>query len=150
MEHLYGADVDMVDWRQFVLCAALPWPLPSSQDLLKAWDALVSHQQTVGRKMVTKQHFMDTEIWLDKTQEELAEELADKCPPESAEKSPGSKDESGEQKVVGKPPEMITEQSLGAEFDRKTALKEVRISFYSTLQLALSIPFLLGFVRYIL
>lgn len=82
VEHLYGPDVDFVDWRRFLLCVALPWPLPSAQDLLEAWAALVPEQEegAVDRKMVDKEQFMSTEIWLDKPAEsrDEAEPVFDK------------------------------------------------------------------------
>ena len=72
-EQLYGLETNYVDWHHFLLCAALPfpWPLPTAQDLLEAWQALVlvSDRNTVGKKMVDKDHFMGTEIWLDKPPE---------------------------------------------------------------------------------
>lgn len=76
MEQLYGPDVDFVDWRRFLLCVALPWPQPSAQDLLEAWEDLVpqAHRETVGKKMVTKPEFENIEIWLDRPLE-YAEEL---------------------------------------------------------------------------
>ena len=66
MDHLYGPEVDFVDWRRFLLCAALPWPLPSVQDLLDAWSMLVTDPESVGRKVVHKESFMATEIWLNR------------------------------------------------------------------------------------
>ena len=74
VDQLYGLDVNFVDWRRFLLCAAHPWPLPSPQDMLEAWDALVPERETVGRKTVGKEQFMGIEIWLDRPPE-LVEEL---------------------------------------------------------------------------
>ena len=76
MEQLYGVESNYVDWHRFLLCAALPfpWPLPTSQDLLEAWHALVTDPDTVGRKRVAKERFMAAEMWLEKLpeyQEEL-------------------------------------------------------------------------------
>lgn len=65
MEALYGSEVHHVDWRRFWLCAALPWPLPSPQDLVEAWHVLVIDDSTTSRKMVTKEQFVAAEIWLD-------------------------------------------------------------------------------------
>lgn len=66
VEHLYGPDMDFVDWRRFLLCVALPWPLPSAQDLLEAWSVLVTDKDTVGKKTVNKRDFMAAQIWLDR------------------------------------------------------------------------------------
>lgn len=73
MDQLYGPDVDFVDWRRFLLCVALPWPHPSVQDLLEAWEALVpeAERETVGKKVLTKSEFEAIEIWLDRALEEL-------------------------------------------------------------------------------
>ena len=75
IEQLYGPDVNFVDWRRFLVCLALPWPHPSPQDLLEAWQALVPHQQreTVGKKVLSKQAFMGVEIWLDRPAEYIEE-----------------------------------------------------------------------------
>ena len=73
MDQLYGLDVDFVDWRRFLLCVALPWPCPSVQELLEAWEAVVpeAERETVGKKTITKPEFEATEIWLDRPLEEL-------------------------------------------------------------------------------
>lgn len=73
MDQLYGADVDFVDWRRFLLCVALPWPRPSAQELLEAWEALVpeAERETVGNNTLTKPEFEAIEIWLDRPLEEL-------------------------------------------------------------------------------
>lgn len=70
-EQLYGMETNYVDWHHLLLCAALPfpWPLPTAQDLLEAWRALVTDRNTVGRKMVDKEHYMTTEMWLEKSPE---------------------------------------------------------------------------------
>lgn len=75
VDHLYGPDVDFVDWRRFLLSAALPWPLPSAQDLLEAWSVLVKDKDTVGRKTVNKKDFMAAVIWLDRATD--SKELVD-------------------------------------------------------------------------
>lgn len=66
VEHLYGPDTDFVDWHRLLLCAALPWPLPSVQDLLEAWSVLVKDKNSVGKKVVNRAEFMAAEIWLDR------------------------------------------------------------------------------------
>lgn len=73
VDQLYGLDVNFVDWRRFLLCAAHPWPLPSAQDVLEAWDAMVPERETIGRKTVSKEQFMGTEIWLDRPPEHVEE-----------------------------------------------------------------------------
>ena len=65
IELLYGPDADFVDCRRLLLCTAFPWPLPTSEQLLDAFDTLTVRDGSLDRKMVTKEKFMDCEIWLD-------------------------------------------------------------------------------------
>ncbi len=70
-EQVYGMEGNYVDWHHFLLSAALPfpWPLPAAQDLLEAWQLLVTDKDTVGKKMVDKERFMATEMWMEKSPE---------------------------------------------------------------------------------
>lgn len=76
MKILYGLDVDFVNWRRFLVCVALPWPIPTAQQLVEAWTALVDNAEnsSSGKMMISKEKFMATVIWLDQpteTQEEM-------------------------------------------------------------------------------
>ena len=86
---LYGADSDYVDWRQFIVCAAQPWPLPSAQDLvdaLRQFSSLTSSNSTdVGLQegssiimvnqplQLNKEQFMASDLWLTKQQQKQEE-----------------------------------------------------------------------------
>ena len=52
------------------MSVALPWPLPSSQDMCEAWSVLVANKNTVGKKWVGKADYMAAEIWLDRATEQ--------------------------------------------------------------------------------
>ena len=86
---LCGADSDYVDWRQFIVCAAQPWPLPSAQDLvdaLRQFSSLTSSNSTdVGLQegssiimvnqplQLNKEQFMASDLWLTKQQQKQEE-----------------------------------------------------------------------------
>ena len=70
VEYLYVPGMVFVDWRQFLLCIAMPWPIPSAHDLIDAWNALVVSDGTLGKKTVSKDIFMATKIWLDRPPEQ--------------------------------------------------------------------------------
>ena len=86
---LYGADSDYVDWRQFIVCAAQPWPLPSAQDLvdaLRQFSSLTSSNSTdadlqEGSSVImvnqplqlNKDKFMASDLWLTRQQQKQEE-----------------------------------------------------------------------------
>ena len=81
---LYGANPDFVDWRQFIVCAAQPWPRPSAQDLIDAMQQFSPSQSntiataaetddlkrdslssTLSKPLwVNREQYMATELWL--------------------------------------------------------------------------------------
>ena len=66
---MYGVDSDYVDWRQFIVCVAQPWPLPSAQDLLDATQQFSSISGTSSdivnqRLLLNREQFMAADIWL--------------------------------------------------------------------------------------
>ncbi len=76
MELLCGHDVEFVDWRKFFLCTALPWPLPSPEDIVEAWNTLATPDGTLAKKEVTKEQFMSAQIWLDREERREEEDVA--------------------------------------------------------------------------
>ena len=72
---LYGIDSDYVDWRQFIVCVAQPWSLPSAQDLLDAKEQFFSQISTgpdsdgvSNRLVLNREQFMAADIWLTRRQ----------------------------------------------------------------------------------
>ena len=80
---LYGANSDFVDWRQFIVCAAQPWPRLSAQDLLDAMYQFSPPPQSIDTSTaesslmkdslsstlskpvwVNREQYMATELWL--------------------------------------------------------------------------------------
>ena len=73
---LYGANSDFVDWRQFIVCAAQPWPHPSAQDLVDAMQRFSCSQNNTATAKdsvssalskplwVSREQYMATDIWL--------------------------------------------------------------------------------------
>ena len=61
-EVLYGGREDYVDWRKFVVCAAQPWPIPSSKQLVEAAQRLAAVAGVEGR--VTRGEYMGVETWI--------------------------------------------------------------------------------------
>ena len=61
-EVLYGGREDYVDWRKFVVCAAQPWPIPSSKQLVEAAQGLAAVAAVEGR--VTRGEYMGVETWI--------------------------------------------------------------------------------------
>ncbi|XP_067295685.1 sperm flagellar protein 2 isoform X2 [Pseudorasbora parva] len=55
-------DSEMLDWRQFLLSAALPWPLPSQTQLLKTLQRFRA-VDTAGTGLVTQQQYTQVELW---------------------------------------------------------------------------------------
>ena len=77
---LYGANSDFVDWRQFIVCAAQPWPRPSTQDLIDAMKQFSRSQSNTTQAetamkdslnsalskplWLNREQYMATDIWL--------------------------------------------------------------------------------------
>ena len=86
---LYGGNSDYVDWRQFIVCAAQPWPLPLAQDLVDAlcqFSSLTSSNSTgVGLQegssiimvnqplQLNREQFMASDLWLTRQQQKQEE-----------------------------------------------------------------------------
>lgn len=66
-DELYGKEADYVDWRHFLVCAAQPWPLPHSYQLLAT---LERFQEAVGKDQpASRQQFMAVQTWMDEEAE---------------------------------------------------------------------------------
>ena len=76
MKILFGVNVDFVDWRRVLLCVALPWPLPTSQQLVEACSIMEDNADDSGNNRISKEKFMATDIWLDHNREEKEEVVA--------------------------------------------------------------------------
>ena len=63
-DELYGKEADYVDWRHFLVCAAQPWPLPLTHQLLETRNRLRSENK------ISRQQFMATQTWMDEKAEE--------------------------------------------------------------------------------
>ena len=80
---LYGANSDFINWRQFIVCAAQPWPRLSAQDLLDAMYQFSPPPQSIDTSTaesslmkdslsstlskpvwVNREQYMATELWL--------------------------------------------------------------------------------------
>ncbi|XP_048042582.1 sperm flagellar protein 2-like [Megalobrama amblycephala] len=55
-------DSEMLDWRQFLLSAALPWPFPSQIQLLKTLQRFRA-VDTAGTGLITQQQYTQVELW---------------------------------------------------------------------------------------
>ncbi|XP_053084890.1 sperm flagellar protein 2 isoform X3 [Pangasianodon hypophthalmus] len=62
-------DCGMVDWRQFLLSAARPWPLPSQTQLINTL-AHFREIDTAGGGVITLQQYLQVKLWFP-TQREL-------------------------------------------------------------------------------
>ena len=62
-DELYGKEADYVDWKHFLVCAAQPWHLPHSYQLLAT---LERFQESVGKdQQASRQQFMAVQTWMD-------------------------------------------------------------------------------------
>ncbi|RXN37637.1 sperm flagellar 2 [Labeo rohita] len=60
--HVLAPDPEMLDWRLFLLSAALPWPFPSQTQLLKT----LQHYRAVdtrGTGLITQEQYAQVELW---------------------------------------------------------------------------------------
>uniref|UniRef100_A0A8C9V7Y1 Sperm flagellar 2 n=1 Tax=Scleropages formosus TaxID=113540 RepID=A0A8C9V7Y1_SCLFO len=55
-------DSEVLDWRRFLLSAALPWPLPSQSQLLEVLDRFRA-TDSQGTGFVTEELYRQTELW---------------------------------------------------------------------------------------
>ncbi|KAK7163991.1 hypothetical protein R3I94_002650 [Phoxinus phoxinus] len=55
-------DSEMLDWRQFLLSAALPWPFPSQIELLKTLQRFRA-VDTAGTGLITQEQYSQVELW---------------------------------------------------------------------------------------
>ncbi|GAA6098961.1 sperm flagellar protein 2 isoform X2 [Tachysurus ichikawai] len=69
MQLIDSQDCGMVDWRQFLLSAAHPWPLPSQTQLINTLTRF-KEIDTAGGGVITLQQYLQVELWFP-TQTEL-------------------------------------------------------------------------------
>ncbi|XP_029115332.1 sperm flagellar protein 2 isoform X3 [Scleropages formosus] len=62
MVSLVSQDSEVLDWRRFLLSAALPWPLPSQSQLLEVLDRFRA-TDSQGTGFVTEELYRQTELW---------------------------------------------------------------------------------------
>ncbi|XP_043095076.1 LOW QUALITY PROTEIN: sperm flagellar protein 2-like [Puntigrus tetrazona] len=55
-------DSEMLDWRKFLLSAALPWPFPSQTQLLKTLQRYRAID-TAGTGLITQEQYAQVELW---------------------------------------------------------------------------------------
>jgi hypothetical protein len=67
-DELFGKEADYVDWRHFLVCAAQPWPLPLTHQLLETGKRL--RDSANGEKMISRQQFMAVQTWMDEKETE--------------------------------------------------------------------------------
>ena len=67
-DELFGKEADYVDWRHFLVCAAQPWPLPLTHQLLDTGKRL--RDSANGEKMISRQQFMAVQTWMDEKETE--------------------------------------------------------------------------------
>ena len=70
MQCIYGRSAVSVDWRRLVLCLSQPYPLPSAQDLLTTLSSIRAALNGRNSKMITREDYMSTSIWLDERADE--------------------------------------------------------------------------------
>ena len=70
-ESVYGAGVDFVDWKRFMVCVAQPWPLPTAWQLVEAMQAFA--ERSGGGRCVTKEQYEAARIWLDSGCDQVAD-----------------------------------------------------------------------------
>ncbi|KAM6965443.1 sperm flagellar protein 2 [Aplochiton taeniatus] len=59
---MLSRDLELVDWHQFLLSAALPWPLPSIAQLLQVLRRFkMADVENTG--YITKEKYLQTELW---------------------------------------------------------------------------------------
>ncbi|KAG1928841.1 sperm flagellar protein [Pimephales promelas] len=61
-------DSEMLDWRQFLLSAALPWPFPSQIELLKTLQRFRA-VDTAGTGLITQEQYTQVELWFSSERE---------------------------------------------------------------------------------
>ncbi|KAG1943998.1 sperm flagellar protein [Pimephales promelas] len=61
-------DSEMLDWRQFLLSAALPWPFPSQIELLKTLQRFRA-VDTAGTGLITQKQYTQVELWFSSERE---------------------------------------------------------------------------------
>uniref|UniRef100_A0A673I6L8 Sperm flagellar protein 2-like n=1 Tax=Sinocyclocheilus rhinocerous TaxID=307959 RepID=A0A673I6L8_9TELE len=59
---ILAPDSEMLDWRQFLLSAALPWPFPSQTQLLKTLQRYRA-VDTAGAGLITQEQYIQVELW---------------------------------------------------------------------------------------
>ncbi|XP_060739430.1 sperm flagellar protein 2 [Tachysurus vachellii] len=62
MQLIDSQDCGMVDWRQFLLSAARPWPLPSQTQLINTLTRF-KEIDTAGGGVITLQQYLQVELW---------------------------------------------------------------------------------------
>ena len=107
---LYGANSDFVDWCQFLVCAAEPWPRPSAQDLVDAMQQFSPPQSNSsvvenGLKKDSLSSTLSKPLWVNREQYMAADLWLTKDGPQST-----SSEREGQE---------------GEKFDRNQKLKEV-------------------------
>ncbi|KAM8864925.1 sperm flagellar protein 2 [Synchiropus picturatus] len=66
-------EYELIDWRQFLLSAALPWPFPGAAHLLLVLQRF-TEADTHDTGFVTKEQFLDTELWFSNESAQSASE----------------------------------------------------------------------------
>ncbi|TRY71440.1 hypothetical protein DNTS_011674 [Danionella cerebrum] len=62
MVGLLAQGSEMLDWRRFLLCAALPWPIPSLPQLLNTLRCY-RDLDTAGTGLITLEQFQQVDLW---------------------------------------------------------------------------------------
>nr|XP_055053992.1 sperm flagellar protein 2 [Misgurnus anguillicaudatus] len=67
---VFTRDSEMLDWRQFLLSSALPWPFPSRTQLIKT---LQSYRaiDTAGTGLITQEQYTQVELWFPSDRDHL-------------------------------------------------------------------------------
>ncbi|XP_074526408.1 sperm flagellar protein 2 isoform X2 [Halichoeres trimaculatus] len=58
-------DHELIDWRRFLLSAALPWPIPSLTQLLEVLQHF-KPADTSNKGFINEEHYQQTEFWFSK------------------------------------------------------------------------------------
>ena len=108
---LYGKEADYVDWRQFLVCAAQPWPIPRPHQLLTTLQRF--RETGDGEHRINRKQYMTIQTWMDEQDNDNEENEVE----EEQDDADTENDESGGEE--------------GKEFNRTEKLQQFMFELFS-------------------